>query len=149
MSGGEAFALSALMSSAGTMSSIQAQRAALNRENYRTQTEAKLAKVQALEEENARQELARMSLANNSAYQSIAGYYDDGMSFLNMNKQVESKTLKDISNIRVMASSTQNKYRQMLYENKMKDNELVFGGYTSVMAELATGYANYKWYDNS
>tara|TARA_R110000744_G_scaffold169062_5_gene286872 strand:- start:2439 stop:2882 length:444 start_codon:yes stop_codon:yes gene_type:complete len=146
MSGGEAFALSALMSSVGTMSSINAQRAALNRENYRTQTEAKLAKVQALEEENARQELARMSLANNSAYQSIAGYYDDGMSFLNMNKQVESKTLKDISNIRVMASSTQNKYRQMLYENKMKDNELVFGGYTSVMAELATGYANYKWY---
>jgi len=146
MSGGEAFALSALMSSVGTMSSINAQRAALNRENYRTQTEAKLAKVQALEEENARQELARMSLANNSAYQSIAGYYDDGMSFLNMNKQVESKTLKDISNIRVMASSTQNKYRQMLYENKMKDNELVFGGYTSVMAELATGYANYNWY---
>jgi len=147
MSGAEAFALSALASSIGTMSSIQAQRRALARENYRIGTEAKLAKVQAIEEENARQELARMSLANNSAYQSIAGYYDDGMSFLNINQQVTNKAVKDISNIRVMASSTQNKYRSMLYENKMKDNELVFGGYTSVIAELSTGYGNYKYYD--
>ena len=147
MSGAEAFALSALASSIGTMSSIHAQRRALARENYRIGTEAKLAKVQAIEEENARQEMARMSLANNSAYQSIAGYYDDGMSFLNINKQVRSKAVKDVANIRVMASSTQNKYRSMLYENKMKDNELVFGGYTSVIAELSTGYANYQYYD--
>ena len=141
------FALSAISSSVGTMSSISAQRAAISRENYRIGTEAKLAKVQAIEEENARQELAKMSLANNSAYQSIAGYYDDGMSFLNINQQVTNKAVKDISNIRVMASSTQNKYRSMLYENKMKDNELVFGGYTSVIAELSTGYENYKYYD--
>ena len=146
MSASTLFALSAISSSVGTMSSISAQRAAISRENYRIGTEAKLAKLQAIEEENARQELARMSLANNSAYQSIAGYYDDGMSFLNINEQVRNKAVKDIANIRVMASSTQNKYQSMLYENQMKDNELVFGGYTSVVAELSTGYANHKWY---
>ena len=38
--------------------------------------------VPSLEEENTRKEEQKIALANNLAYQSIAGYYDDGMSFL-------------------------------------------------------------------
>jgi len=45
-----------------------------------------------------------------------------------------------------MGKNIQNKYTASLYENSLKDKNLVFGGYTSVIAELTTGYANYKWY---
>ena len=140
------FAAASVMSAIGSFSSIQAQRRALARENYRLETEAEVAKVQALEEENNRQEQMKIALANNLAYQSIAGYYDDGMSFLNINQQVKNKAVKDIANIRLMGKNIQNKYTSALYENSLKDKNLVFGGYTSVIAELTTGYANYKWY---
>lgn len=140
------FAAASVMSAIGSFSSIQAQRRALARENYRLETEAEVAKVQALEEENNRQEQMKIALANNLAYQSIAGYYDDGMSFLNINQQVKNKAVKDIANIRLMGKNIQNKYTASLYENSLKDKNLVFGGYTSVIAELTTGYANYKWY---
>ena len=140
------FAAASVMSAIGSFSSIQAQRRALARENYRLETEAEVAKVQALEEENNRQEQMKIALANNLAYQSIAGYYDDGMSFLNINQQVKNKAVKDIANIKLMGKNIQNKYTASLYENSLKDKNLVFGGYTSVIAELTTGYANYKWY---
>tara|TARA_B100001250_G_scaffold412531_1_gene443992 strand:+ start:1293 stop:1754 length:462 start_codon:yes stop_codon:yes gene_type:complete len=140
------FAAASVMSAVGTFSSIQAQRRALARENYRLETEAEMAKLQALEEENTRKEQQNIAIANNLAYQSIAGYYDDGMSFLNINKQVKKKAEKDIANIRLMGKNIQHKYSASLYENRLKDNNLVFGGYTSVIAELTTGYANHKWY---
>ena len=140
------FAAASVMSAIGSFSSIQAQRRALARENYRLETEAEVAKVQALEEENNRQEQMKIALANNLAYQSIAGYYDDGMSLLNINQQVKNKAVKDIANIRLMGKNIQNKYTASLYENSLKDKNLVFGGYTSVIAELTTGYANSKWY---
>ena len=105
-----------------------------------------MAKLQALEEENTRKEEQKIALANNLAYQSIAGYYDDGMSFLNINKQVQKKAEKDIANIRLMGKNIQHKYSASLYENRLKEKNLVFGGYTSVIAELTTGYANHKWY---
>ena len=140
------FAAASVMSAVGTFSSIQAQRRALARENYRLETEAEMAKLQALEEENTRKEQQNIAIANNLAYQSIAGYYDDGMSFLNINKQVKKKAEKDIANIRLMGKNIQHKYSASLYENRLKEKNLVFGGYTSVIAELTTGYANHKWY---
>ena len=140
------FAAASVMSAVGTFSSIQAQRRALARENYRLETEAEMAKLQALEEENTRKEQQNIAIANNLAYQSIAGYYDDGMSFLNINKQVQKKAEKDIANIRLMGKNIQHKYSASLYENRLKEKNLVFGGYTSVIAELTTGYANHKWY---
>ena len=140
------FAAASVMSAIGSFSSIQAQRRALARENYRIETEAEMAKLQALEEENTRKEEQKIALANNLAYQSIAGYYDDGMSFLNINKQVKKKAEKDIANIRLMGKNIQHKYSASLYENRLKEKNLVFGGYTSVIAELTTGYANHKWY---
>ena len=140
------FAAASVMSAIGSFSSIQAQRRALARENYRLETEAEMAKLQALEEENTRKEQQNIAIANNLAYQSIAGYYDDGMSFLNINKQVQKKAEKDIANIRLMGKNIQHKYSASLYENRLKEKNLVFGGYTSVIAELTTGYANHKWY---
>ena len=140
------FAAASVMSAIGSFSSIQAQRRALARENYRLETEAEMAKLQALEEENTRKEEQKIALANNLAYQSIAGYYDDGMSFLNINKQVQKKAEKDIANIRLMGKNIQHKYSASLYENRLKEKNLVFGGYNSVIAELTTGYANHKWY---
>ena len=59
------FAAASVMSAVGTFSSIQAQRRALARENYRLETEAEMAKLQALEEENTRKEQQNIAIANN------------------------------------------------------------------------------------
>jgi hypothetical protein len=76
------FLAASLSSAVGTVSSIQSQRAALVRESYRAETEAKLAAVKALEEENFRKQELNDSIANNLAWQSISGYSDDSRSFL-------------------------------------------------------------------
>lgn len=140
------FAAAAIASAVGTVASVQSQRRALARENYRLETEKKLAAVQALEEENARKEMLNDTIAQNLAWQSISGYSDDSRSFLNINKQAKNKANKDISNIRLMGKNIQNKYTSMLYENKYKENDLVFGGYVSAISELTTGYAQYDYY---
>jgi hypothetical protein len=144
------FLAASLSSAVGTVSSIQSQRAALVRESYRAETEAKLAAVKALEEENFRKQELNDSIANNLAWQSISGYSDDSRSFLNIQSQVRKKAEKDIAdiNIRLMGKTTSLKYQQMQLENKYKEKELVFGGYTSVIGELYTGYGNYKYYKN-
>ncbi len=138
--------ISAGVSAVGTISSMRAQQAALNRENYRLETESKMAALAAKQEENARRVYAEKEKANNLAYQSIAGYADDSMSFLNMNKQVVENRNKDISDIRLMGKSVNLKYRQMAFENQAKMEAVTFGGYTSAIAGLVNGYGNYKYY---
>ena len=127
------------------IASIQSQRAALARENYRVETERRLARLKAIEAENDRRDVALAELAQNKAFQSTAGYYDDGMSFLNINKQVENKMNKDVATIRLMGNAVDNKFRSMLFENTMKEKDLVFGGYTSIAIGLTNGMALYKY----
>jgi hypothetical protein len=138
------FAISTGVQTVGNIASIQSQRAALARENYRIETEKRLAAMQALEAENARKEDALRELAQNKAFQSTSGYYDDSMSFLNINKQVEKNMNKDVANIRLMGKQVQNKFGSMLFENSLKEKDLVFGGYTSVITELTNGYLQYR-----
>lgn len=138
--------ISAGVSAVGTISSMRSQQAALNRENYRLETESKMAELAAKQEENARRVYAEKEKANNLAYQSIAGYADDSMSFLNMNKQVVENRNKDISDIRLMGKSVNLKYRQMAFENQARMEAVTFGGYTSAIAGLVNGYGNYKYY---
>ena len=138
--------ISAGVTAVGTFSSMRSQQAALNRENYRLETESKMAALAAAQEENARRQYAEKEKANNFAYQSIAGYADDSMSFLNMNKQIVENRNKDISDIRLMGKSVDLKYRQMAFENQAKMDAVTFGGYTSVIAGLVNGYGNYKYY---
>jgi len=138
--------ISSGVAAVGTLSSMRSQQAALNRENYRLETESKMAELAAIQEENARNIYAQKEIANNLAYQSIAGYADDSMSFLNMNKQVISNRNKDISDIRLMGKSVDLKYRQMAFENQAKMDAVTFGGYTSAIAGLVNGYGNYKYY---
>lgn len=97
MSGVEAatlFAISTGVQTAGQISSIQAQRAALARENYRIAAESRLAALRALEAENQRRADAEAELGQNLAFQSITGYSDDSMSFLNINNQVTKIEIK-------------------------------------------------------
>jgi len=67
------------------------------------------------------------------------------MSFLNINKQVENKMNKDVATIRLMGNAVDNKFTSMLFENTMKEKDLVFGGYTSVAIGLTNGMALYKY----
>ena len=143
---GTLFAAAAIVSAVGTVASVQSQRGALSRENYRIETEKKMAALQALEEENARKRALNETIANNLAWQSISGYSDESRSFLNINTQAKNIANKDIANIRLMGKNIQNKYSSMLYENKYKEHDLVFGGYVSAISELTTGYAQYDYY---
>ena len=145
MSASPALMISAV-GAVGTVSSIRAQQAALARENFRLAQEAEMAKLAAIEEENARNRALKETLANNKAFASIAGYYDDSRSFLNISKQAEKEAAKDIDTIRLMGKSVQTKYSQMAFENKLKGEQLTFGGYTSVIAGLTTGYGTAKYY---
>ena len=146
MSASQALMISAVVGALGTVSSIRAQQAALARENFRLAQEAEMAKLAAIEEENARNRALKETLANNKAFASIAGYYDDSRSFLNISKQAEKEAAKDIDTIRLMGKSVQTKYSQMAFENKLKGEQLTFGGYTSVIAGLTTGYGTAKYY---
>lgn len=146
MSASQALMISAVVGAVGTVSSIRSQQAALARENFRLQQEAEMAKLAAIEEENARIRNLQETIANNKAFASIAGYYDDSRSFLNINKQAEIEAAKDIDTIRLMGQSVQTKYSQMAFENKLKSQDLTFGGYTSVIAGLTTGYGTAKYY---
>lgn len=146
MSASQALMISAVVGAVGTVSSIRSQQAALARENFRLQQEAEMAKLAAIEEENARTRQLQETIANNKAFSSIAGYYDDSRSFLNINKQAEKEAAKDIDTIRLMGQSVQTKYSQMAFENKLKGQQLTFGGYTSVIAGLTTGYGTAKYY---
>ena len=121
---------SAVASTAGIVFSIQAQRSALQRENTRLERESKIAQI----------------LASNIAFQSAAGYYDDSRSFLNINKQAVNKAHKDLANIRLQGQIVQSKYRDTIFENDLQKEAITFGGYTSAMSELTTGYAMYKYY---
>lgn len=148
MSGVEAatlFAISQGVQTVGQIQGIQAQRAALARENYRIAAESRLAALRAIESENERRRIAEEELANNAAFQSIAGYSDDSMSFLNINKQVEKNMNKDVADIRLMGKVVNTKYSNMMFENSLKEKDLVFGGYTSIIAGLTSGYATYKY----
>ena len=137
------------VSAVGTLHSMKAQKAALSRENVRYERERKVAALDAIEQENIRKDMLNETLANNMAFQSAAGYYDDSRSFLNISKQAEKKSEKDISNIRLQGQLIDQKYRDQMFENyaSYKSNE--FGGYVSIISGLATGYGNYDWYKGS
>ena len=140
---------SAGISAIGSIAQVRSAQAAANREAYRIETESKMAALAALQEETSRNVLAKKEQANNLAYQSIAGYADSSMSFLNINKQVESSRVKDIADIRLMGKSVQNKYQSMLYENKFEKDDMTFGGYSEALSGLVNGYANSKFYSTN
>jgi len=137
---------SAVVSSVGTLQSAQAKRAALQRENVRLERERKLAEIEALEQENIRKDMLNQTLADNLAFQSASGYYDDSRSFLNINKQARIKAEKDFANIRLNAKGIDLKYRDQMFENNINAKSTVFGGYISAIAGLTSGYANYDFY---
>ena len=146
MTASAAMMASAGISAIGSIASVRAQQAANNRNAYRIETESKMAALAALQEESARNEIAKKEKANNLAYQSIAGYADNSISFLNINKQVESARTKDVADIRLMGKSVQNKYQSQLFENDARTKAITFGGYTSAIAGLVNGYSNSKYY---
>lgn len=136
---------SSVVSAAGQYQQIQYQKAANAREKTRYERESKMAQIEAIEQENLRRDMLNTTLANNIAFQAGSGYYDDSRSFLNINKQARIKGAKDIKNIKLMGLSVQQKYRDQMFENDIAMKSNVFGGYTSIIAGLTTGYADYKW----
>ena len=136
---------STVVSAAGTYQQIQYQKAANARERTRYERESKMAQIEAIEQENLRRDMLNQTLANNIAFQAGAGYYDDSRSFLNINQQARIKGAKDIKNIKLMGLRVQQKYRDQMFENDVALKAAVFGGYTSIITGLTSGYADYKW----
>lgn len=146
ISAGTMMMMSAVVSAAGTMQQISNMKAANARERSRYERESKMAELQAIEQENIRKDRLNQTLANNIAFQSGAGYYDDSRSFMNINQTAISKANKDLANIRLMGKQVGLKYREQMFENDVATKSNVFGGYVSVITQLSNGYANYKWY---
>lgn len=138
---------SAAIQSVGTAYNIRAQKSALAREQVRYERERKVAELDAIEQENIRKDMMNQAIADNMAVQSTAGYFDDSRSFLNMNKQVQAKAEKDISNIRLQGRLVSTKYKDQMFENQVAAKANVFGGYVSIMSGLTNGYGNYQWYE--
>ena len=136
---------STVVKAVGTYQQIQYQKAANARERTRYERESKMAQIEAIEQENLRRDMLNQTLANNIAFQAGAGYYDDRRSFLNINQQARIKGAKDIKNIKLMGLSVQQKYRDQMFENDVALKSAVFGGYTSIITGLTSGYADYKW----
>jgi hypothetical protein len=126
-----------------TFAGMRAQQAALERENQRIAVEAQMAKLSATQDENDRMDAMNRTLASNLAFQSIAGYYDDSRSFLNIQEQTRKNAEKDLAQIRLMGAALQSKYGQLQYENIMQKEDLTFGGWASIGKQLTTGYVGY------
>ena len=141
--------VSSVVNAAGSLRQISYVKAANAREKARYERERKMAEIDAIEQENIRKDHLNQELANNLAFQSAAGYYDDSRSFLNINKQAKNKAVKDIKNIRLMGKNVGLKYREMAYENDLKAKSEVFGGYISAISGLTNGYALYKYHKPS
>ena len=137
---------SAAANAVGIAYSLKAQKAAMQREQQRYEQERKVAQLQAIEQENSRKDALNQTLADNLAFQSASGYYDDSRSFLNISKQAINKAEKDLSNIRLHGVAIDKKYRDQMFENTLASKHNSFGGYVSIVSGLTSGYANYQWY---
>ena len=140
---------SAAVSAVGTLHSMKAQKAALARENVRYERERKMAQLQAIEQENIRKDMLNQTLADNLAFQSASGYYDDSRSFLNIGKTAINKAEKDLANIRLHGKSIDQKYTDQMFENRLTSKHNEFGGYVSIISGLTSGYANYEWFKDT
>ena len=138
--------VSSVVNAAGALRQISYVKAANAREKARYERERKMAEIDAIEQENIRKDHLNQELANNLAFQSAAGYYDDSRSFLNINKQAKNKAVKDIKNIRLMGKVVDLKMRDQMFENDIKAKADIFGGWISIGDQLSSGYAMYDYY---
>ena len=138
--------VSSVVNAAGALRQISYVKAANAREKARYERERKMAEIDAIEQENIRKDHLNQELANNLAFQSAAGYYDDSRSFLNINKQAKNKAVKDIKNIRLMGKVVDLKMRDQMFENDIKAKSEIFGGWISIGDQLSSGYAMYDYY---
>ena len=65
------------------------------------QQEKKYAELQALQDENLRNDQMEITLNNNRAIAGAAGILDDSRSFLEIQQDVRNNAVKDIKNIRL------------------------------------------------
>ena len=87
---------------------------------------------QAKREEEDRIEKLRMSHAHNRALQASGGFTQGSRSFLNIQDMVTKYAEKDISTIRLNASSDQNELSLNAQIAKSKRKNQLFGGWMSI-----------------
>ena len=87
---------------------------------------------QAKREEEDRIEKLRMSHAHNRALQASGGFTQGSRSFLNIQDMVTQYAEKDISTIRLNASSDQNELSLNAQIAKSKRKNQLFGGWMSI-----------------
>ena len=87
---------------------------------------------QAKREEEDRIEKLRMSHAHNRALQASGGFTQGSRSFLNIQDMVTQYAEKDISTIRLNASSDQNELSLNAMIAKSKRKNQLFGGWMSI-----------------
>jgi hypothetical protein len=116
----------------GTYSEIQSSKVQSKIEQERYELKMKAANLDGLTQENNRKEEAEKTKKHNLAILSGSGYNDDSMSFLNIQKQVDIHTQKDITTIRLNTGAQLSDYSlasQAAHAQRKSDQ---FGGWVSI-----------------
>ena len=106
----------------------------------------KMNAINALQEENRRNEQAKRDKENNLAIFASTGFDPDSRSFLAVNDEVDRIAAKDITNIRLNKLSTESQLSTASYISKVQTQSKVVGGYLSAAKGITTAYGNYTLY---
>ena len=116
----------------GTYSEIQESKVQSKIEQDRYELKMKQANLDELTQENNRKEEAEKTKRHNMAIVSGSGYMDDSVSFLNIQKQVDINTQKDITTIRLNTGSRISEYSLASQAAKSQRKADQFGGWVTI-----------------
>jgi len=127
---------------------IQSAKAQSRAQAAEYERQRKMNALNALQEENRRNEQAKRDKQNNLAIFASTGFDPDSRSFLAVNDEVDRIAAKDIANIRLNKLSTESQLSTASYISKVQTQSKVVGGYLSAAKGITTAYGNYDLYKN-
>jgi len=140
------FLVSSAVSAGGSLYSGVQQRQAAQNDIVRYQQEKKYAELQALQDENLRNQQMEITLNNNRAIAGAAGILDDSRSFLEIQEDVRNNAVKDIKNIRLNKNISLTKYDQSIINSKIQSQSATFGAFTDAISSGMTGWSYFDYY---
>ena len=143
-----ALIISAATSAVSGYAQVQSAKAQGKAQAAEYERQQKMNALNALQEENRRNEQAKSDKQNNLAIFGSSGFDPDSRSFLAVNNEVDRIAAKDITNIRLNKLSTESQLSTASYISKVQTKSKVVGGYLSAAKGIATAYGNYDLYKN-
>ena len=138
--------ISGTISAVSGYAQVQSAKAQGKAQAAEYERQRKMNALNALQEENRRNEQAKRDKQNNLAIFASTGFDPDSRSFLAVNDEVDRIAAKDITNIRLNKLSTESQLSTASYISKVQTQSKVVGGYLSAAKCITTAYGNYTLY---